>query len=120
MRRHMRRPGCAWRGRSARHHQDIAEEATDDAVLRDADEEGGGGEKKGGGSFRGGSRLTVDKNIEKYIYDMENNILTFSLNKCVANIYTLFNHLEKSKIYLGNSDYSKKILICLFPIIPNF
>jgi hypothetical protein len=27
------------------------------------DEEGGGGEKKG--SFRGGSRLTVDKNIEK-------------------------------------------------------
>ena len=50
---------------------------------------------------------------------MENNILTFSLNKCVANIYTLFNHLEKSKIYLGNSDYSKKILICLFPIIPN-
>ena len=29
------------------------------------DEEGGGGEKKGGGSFRGGSRLTVDKNIEK-------------------------------------------------------
>ncbi|MDB4861508.1 leucine--tRNA ligase [bacterium] len=61
----------------------------------------------------------MDKNIEKYIYDMENNILTFSLNKCVANIYTLFNHLEKSKIYLGNSDYSKKILICLFPIIPN-
>ena len=61
----------------------------------------------------------IDKNIEKYIYDMENNILTFSLNKCVANIYTLFNHLEKSKIYLGNSDYSKKILICLFPIIPN-
>ena len=61
----------------------------------------------------------IDKNIEKYIYDMENNILSFSLNKCVANIYTLFNHLEKSKIYLGNSDYSKKILICLFPIIPN-
>lgn len=29
------------------------------------DEEGGGGEKKVGGSFRGGSRLTVDKNIEK-------------------------------------------------------
>ncbi len=31
------------------------------------DEEGGGGEKKGGGSFRGGSRLTVDKNIEKLL-----------------------------------------------------
>jgi leucyl-tRNA synthetase len=61
----------------------------------------------------------VDKNIEKYIFDMENNILNFSLNKCVANIYTLFNYLEKSKIYLGNSDYTKKILTCLFPIVPN-
>jgi leucyl-tRNA synthetase len=60
-----------------------------------------------------------DKNIEKYIFDMENNILNFSLNKCVANIYTLFNYLEKSKIYLGSSDYTKKILICLFPIVPN-
>ena len=46
-------------------------------------------------------------------------ILNFSLNKCVANIYTLFNYLEKSKIYLGNSDYTKKILTCLFPIVPN-
>ena len=50
---------------------------------------------------------------------MEDNILNFSLNKCVANIYTLFNYLEKSGIYLANSDHSKKILICLFPIIPN-
>ena len=49
---------------------------------------------------------------------MEKNILTFSLNKCVANIYTLLNFLEKNKIFLGNDDLSKKVLICLFPIIP--
>ena len=61
----------------------------------------------------------IDKHIEKYVSDIENNILNFSLNKCVANIYTLFNYLEKSKIYLGDSKYSKKILICLFPIVPD-
>ena len=61
----------------------------------------------------------LDKHVERYVNDMENNILNFSLNKCVANIYTLFNFLEKSKIYLGNNDYSKKILVCLFPIIPD-
>ena len=58
--------------------------------------------------------------IEKFIYDIEKNILNFSLNKCVANIYTLFNYLEKQKIYLHNDELSKKILICLFPIIPSF
>ena len=46
------------------------------------------------------------------------NILNFSLNKCVANIYTLLNFLEKNKIYLGKNELSKKILTCLFPIIP--
>ena len=49
---------------------------------------------------------------------MENNICNFSLNKCVANIYTLFNFLEKNKIYLNNHKLSEKILICLYPIIP--
>ena len=49
---------------------------------------------------------------------MEQNILNFSLNKCVANIYTLLNYLEKNKIYLNNNKLSEKILICLFPIIP--
>ena len=39
---------------------------------------------------------------------MEKNILSFSLNKCVANIYTLFNYLEKNKVYLNNNDLSKK------------
>ena len=63
--------------------------------------------------------INLDKHVEKYVKDMENNILNFSLNKCVANIYTLFNYLEKSKTYLGNSDYSKKVLVCLFPIVPN-
>jgi leucyl-tRNA synthetase len=49
---------------------------------------------------------------------MEKNILNFSLNKCVANIYTLFNYLEKNKVYLNNNKITKKVLICLFPILP--
>ena len=56
--------------------------------------------------------------VEKYVSDLEQNILNFSLNKCVANIYTLFNYLEKSKIYLGKDILSSKILICLYPIMP--
>ena len=58
------------------------------------------------------------KSIEKFAFEMENNICNFSLNKCVANIYTLFNFLEKNKIYLSNHKLSEKILICLYPIIP--
>ena len=58
------------------------------------------------------------KEIEKFIYEMEKNILNFSLNKCVANIYTLFNYLEKNKVYLNNNKITKKVLICLFPILP--
>ena len=49
---------------------------------------------------------------------MEKNILNFSLNKCVANIYTLLNFLEKKKVYIGKNELGKKILSCLFPIIP--
>jgi len=59
------------------------------------------------------------KKVEKFIFEMEKNILNFSLNKCVANIYTIFNFLEKEKVYLGNSDLSKKILTCIYPILPN-
>ena len=58
------------------------------------------------------------KVVEKFIYEMESNILNFSLNKCIANIYTLLNFLEKNKIFLGSDEISKKVLICLFPIIP--
>ena len=58
------------------------------------------------------------KEIEKFVYGIENNILNFSLNKCVAAIYTLFNYLEKNKINLSDSDLSRKILICLNPILP--
>ena len=57
-------------------------------------------------------------NIEKFIFEMEKNINNFALNKCVASIYTLFNYLEKNKIYLYNNSLSKKVLICLFPIVP--
>ena len=66
------------------------------------------------------SNLTEDtpRVVEKFVHKMEKNIINFSLNKCVANIYTLLNFLERNKIYLGKHELSKKILSCLFPIIP--
>ena len=60
----------------------------------------------------------TERVIEKFIYNIENNILDFSLNKCVADIYTLFNYLEKRKIYLNDSSISQRILICMYPIVP--
>ena len=60
----------------------------------------------------------TNKMVEKFVFNIEKNILNFSLNKCVADIYTLFNYLEREKVYLQNSDLSKKILVCLYPIIP--
>jgi len=59
------------------------------------------------------------KAIERYVDNVEKNIQNFTFNKCVADIYTLFNYLEKNKINLGNNNLSKKILICLFPIMPS-
>ncbi len=59
-----------------------------------------------------------EKKVEKFIYDIERNILNFSLNKCVADIYTLLNYLEKENVYLSNNNLGKKVLICLFPILP--
>ena len=66
------------------------------------------------------TEISVDtsKVIEKFISEMEKNILSFSLNKCIANIYTLLNFLEKNRIYLKDHEVSKRVLICLFPIIP--
>ena len=61
----------------------------------------------------------ANKVVERFVYEMEKNILNFSLNKCIANIYTLLNFLEKNKIFLGDNTISKKILVCLFPIIPS-
>jgi len=58
------------------------------------------------------------KAVEKFVFEMEKNILNFSLNKCVANVYTLLNFLEKNNFYLGENNLSKKILICLFPLAP--
>ena len=60
----------------------------------------------------------TEKVVEKFIYNIEKNILDFSLNKCVANIYTLFNYLEKQKIYLNDSRISQRILVCMYPIVP--
>ena len=59
------------------------------------------------------------KQIEQYLDSMERNILSFSFNKCVANIYTLFNYLEKNKIYLGNHDLSKKNYHFPISILPS-
>ena len=67
---------------------------------------------------KGEVNLEVEKEIEKFVYNVEKNILSFSLNKCVADIYTLFNYLEKKGIYLNNNKLSKKILTCLYPIVP--
>ena len=68
------------------------------------------------------TKTNIDQNskkiIEKFINEIETNILNFSLNKCIASIYTLFNYLEKNSVYLFDHDLSKKILICLFPIVP--
>ncbi len=61
--------------------------------------------------------LTI-KSVERFVNEMENNILNFTLNKCIANIYTLFNFLEKKKTYLFKNELSKKILISLYPILP--
>ncbi len=60
----------------------------------------------------------TEKMIEKFINNIEKNILSFSFNKCVADIYTLFNYLEKEKVYLHDNELSKKVLVCLYPIAP--
>ena len=67
---------------------------------------------------KGSVNLEIEKEVERFIDNVEKNILNFSLNKCVANIYTLFNYLEKKNVYLNDNQLSKKILICLFPIVP--
>jgi len=59
------------------------------------------------------------KQVDKFVFEIEKNILNFSLNKCVASTYTLFNFLEKNGIYLGDSEISRKILICIFPLMPS-
>ena len=68
------------------------------------------------------SEITEDtyKLVERFIYNLEKNILNFNLNKCIANIYTLLNSLEKAKICLGDSELSKKVLICLFPLFQDY
>jgi leucyl-tRNA synthetase len=66
------------------------------------------------------SKITDEtyKHIEKFVHDIENNILSFSLNKVVAGVYTLFNYLEKNNTYLSNNELSKKVLTCLYPVLP--
>jgi leucyl-tRNA synthetase len=59
------------------------------------------------------------RKIKVFIYNMNKYINSFSLNKCIAEIYTLLNYLEKHKIYTGKSNTTKDILACLFPIIPS-
>ena len=60
----------------------------------------------------------IRKRLSQSLYIILKKYFKFSLNKCVADIYTLFNYLEKKKIYLCDSDLSRKILMCLYPIMP--
>ena len=59
------------------------------------------------------------KFIYKCLYDMDYNISNLSLNKYIANIFTLFNYMEKNQTDIHN-DLGKKILICLYPLFPSF
>ena len=59
------------------------------------------------------------KKIKIFIYNMGENIISFSFNKCVAEIYTLLNYLEKQRAFTGSTALGKEILTCLFPIIPS-
>ena len=69
------------------------------------------------------SEKELTKENEKFIYknlfDMNENIIELSLNKYIANIFTLFNYMEKNQINIKN-DIGKKILICLYPLFPSF
>ena len=58
------------------------------------------------------------KDIYKSLYGMGQNIMKLSLNKYIANIFTLFNHLEKNKLNINNK-VGKDILICLNPLFPS-
>ena len=58
------------------------------------------------------------KDIYKSLYGMGQNIMKLSLNKYIANIFTLFNHLEKNKLDINNK-IGKDILICLNPLFPS-
>ncbi|MDB4233874.1 leucine--tRNA ligase, partial [Alphaproteobacteria bacterium] len=60
-----------------------------------------------------------EKKIKIFIYNMNEYINSFSFNKCIAEIYTLLNYLEKQKIYTGKSNTTKNILSCIFPIVPS-
>ena len=60
-----------------------------------------------------------EKFIYKNLFDMNRNISDLSLNKYIANIFTLFNYMEKNQVNLKN-DIGKKILVCLYPLFPSF
>ena len=65
--------------------------------------------------------LTEDE--EKFVYknlsEIDKNIQSLSLNKYIANIFTLLNYVEKNQINIKN-EVGKKILICLYPLFPSF
>ncbi len=61
----------------------------------------------------------AQKKINLFIYNMDNSIKLFALNKCIAEIYSLLNYLEKNKIKLSHTNWGGLILVCLFPIMPD-
>ena len=65
-------------------------------------------------------QTSIDRKfIYKCLYDMDINISSLSLNKYIANIFTLLNYMEKNQINIKN-DLGKKILISLYPLFPSF
>lgn len=60
----------------------------------------------------------IYKIIHKNLYHISENIEKLALNKYVANIYSIFNLLEKNNIDVIN-ELGKKILICLNPLFPD-
>ena len=66
----------------------------------------------------------LNKNTNKYLKDVTNNLETFSYNKIIANMHEMHSFLSKQikKNYKKNTwieNYSK-ILITMLPIIPHF
>ena len=66
----------------------------------------------------------LNKNTNKYLKDVTNNLETFSYNKIIANMHEIHSFLSKQvkKNYKKNTwieNYSK-ILITMLPIIPHF
>ena len=46
------------------------------------------------------------------------SVVEFNVSPKYKKSFIEFNYLEKNKVYLNNNDLSKKILTCLYPVLP--